>query len=126
MKVEKATVGFDLDLVICILWYLRRGARETLEALSRQGYRIVIVTRRPRCLTGLTKRWLESHRVPCDQLYMVAIGGSKLPPLQSEHVIAFVDNNRGIVAELRQARVNAIHFVSWSKVLEQIDGSSQT
>jgi uncharacterized HAD superfamily protein len=50
------------------------GVRAALHQLRREGWDLVGITARPAHLAGATRKWLERHRLPVDEVHHTPVG----------------------------------------------------
>jgi uncharacterized HAD superfamily protein len=68
---------------------------EALRALHESGYSIHVITARPECVLGATRRWLRMHGVSeyVEEIHCVQNGGSKVPLALALNCTTFVEDN---------------------------------
>ena len=71
------------------------GAVRSIRRLSRQGYRIVMITARPDCVRDATRAWLHSQGISDDieAIHCVSGGPDKAPLALSLGCAAFIEDN---------------------------------
>jgi len=62
---------FDKKMMASVKPY--EDAVRVINDLKRQGHKIFIITKRPKELTGMTSRWLHSHKVGFDKLVLTGL-----------------------------------------------------
>ena len=85
---------------------------QVLRKWNSNGHKIFLVSARPKQIEVLTKKWLERHKIPYDQLFFIGqekgIERRKLEVIKKEGVDIFIDDNEKIIAYLRQFNVSAL------------------
>jgi uncharacterized HAD superfamily protein len=68
---------------------------EALRALHQSGYSIHVITARPECVLGATRRWLRMHGVSeyVEEIHCVQDGRAKVPLALELNCTTFVEDN---------------------------------
>jgi len=93
----------------------RRTMVEIVKKWAKAGDEIIIVSARPKELTGLTKLWLLLHKIPFHQVFCVGLGEGverrKLEVIKQEGIEKYFDDDERIVEFLRENDIGAILVV---------------
>lgn len=123
-------IGCDIDGVLNILsarirfklpwWFLvclafikpNQNMVQVLRKWNDSGDKILLVSARPKQIEVLTKKWLERHKIPYDQIFLVGQGEGiehrKLEIIRKEGIDMFIDDDNRIVSFLKQFDINAL------------------
>ena len=92
----------------------RRTMTEIVRKWAKAGDEIIIVSARPKELTGLTKLWLRLHKIPFNQVFCVGLGegveSRKLEIAKQQRIEILFDDNECTVRVLRENGIKAILF----------------
>ncbi|HEX8036479.1 MAG TPA: hypothetical protein VF510_21660 [Ktedonobacterales bacterium] len=81
------------------------GATQAIRRLSRQGYRIVMITARPDCVRDATRAWLLAQGISDDieEIHCVPGGPAKAPLARALGCVAFVEDNHATAEAMGMA-----------------------
>lgn len=101
---------------------LNEWCRELAVSMSVGGYRVVLVSARPRKRTAATVQWLKAHDVAYDDLFLLR-GDDKTPDQQlkrqwllkygKRRVLFVVDDRPKVVRMWREEGVVCLHCADW-------------
>ena len=95
---------------------LNKGAKETLEKLSREGHNIYLLTGRYDVLRNITQSWLKEKGVTYTQLHMLNIGEKYMADIQPMDLI--VEDSLEDALEWSQKVKNVlIYDQPWNRTL---------
>ncbi len=82
---------------------------ESLQLLTRAGYRIRVITARPACVRDATLQWLDMHGVAnyIEELHCVDDGPAKVPLALELGCAAFVEDNHATAEALGAAGIRS-------------------
>jgi uncharacterized HAD superfamily protein len=82
---------------------------EALCALHQSGYAIHVITARPECVLGATRRWLRMHGVSeyVEEIHCVQDGRAKVPLALELNCTAFVEDNYATAEAMGLASVQS-------------------
>jgi phosphoglycolate phosphatase-like HAD superfamily hydrolase len=82
---------------------------EALRALHQSGYRVHIITARPECVLGATRRWLRMHGVSehVEEIHCVQDGRAKVPLALELNCTTFVEDNYATAEAMGLASVRS-------------------
>ena len=80
-----------------------------LRALHQSGYTIHIITARPECVLGATRRWLRMHGVSdyVEEIHCVRDGSAKVPLALKLNCTAFVEDNHATAEAMGLANIRS-------------------
>lgn len=100
-----------LFLIFLVFIPPKKEVVERLRKVEKDGGRIIIVSARPKQLTGLSRVCLRIYKVPYAKVFCVGFGkdtkNRKLDVIKKESINAFFDDDGKLVVFLTEQSVNA-------------------
>jgi hypothetical protein len=80
-------------------------AKETINYLSENGYKIILITAREQCFRNLTARWLTDHNILYTELYH---DDDKAPIAVEKDIDLFIEDNYENATQIVNQNINVL------------------